>query len=159
MKISMKVLLRFACVTATSTAFALDFTAPIEKIGGGFTFTEGPIWIAFTPDEKVLYVNDTERGHIRAFDVAPDGTLANSRIFTSQAPGADGMKVDTEGNVYCACKPGVMVFDSTGKYLHTISTPERPANLAFGGSDWKTLYITCRPSLYRVHLTVPGVKN
>jgi len=117
-----------------------------------------PNGLAFTPDEKILYINDTDRGHIRAFDVAGDGTLSNSRIFTANAPGADGMKVDTEGNVYCACRTGVMVFDRTGKDLGTFAMPEQPTNCAFGGADWKTLFITARPSLYRVRITVAGVK-
>jgi len=116
-----------------------------------------PNGLAFTPDEKVLYINDTERGHIRAFDVAADGTLANGRVF-APAPGADGMKVDMEGNVYCACKTGVMVFDHTGQLLHTYATHEQPTNLAFGETDWKTLFITARPSLYRVRVSVPGIK-
>lgn len=116
-----------------------------------------PNGLAFTPDEKILYIDDTERGHIRALDVAPNGTLANSRVFTS-APGADGMKVDTEGNVYCACLGGVMVFDRSGKHLGTLATAEQPTNCAFGDADWKSLYITCRPSLYRVRLSVPGIK-
>ena len=100
----------------------------------------------------------TERGQIRAFDVAADGSLSNGRIFTADAPGADGMKVDLEGNVYCACKPGVMIFDRTGKHLHTYTLADQPTNLAFGDGDWKTLYITARPSLYRVGATVPGIK-
>ena len=116
-----------------------------------------PNGLAFTPDEKVLYVNDTECGHIRAFDVAPDGTLSNSRVF-AKTPGADGMKVDTEGNVYCTCTTGVMVFDRTGKHLGTFTVAEQPANCAFGGDDWKTLYMTCRTGLYRVRLSVPGTK-
>ena len=74
------------------------------------------------------------------------------------APGADGMKVDTEGNLYCACRGGVMVFDRAGKHLGTFATPDQPTNCGFGGSDWKTLFITARRSLYRVRLTVPGIK-
>jgi gluconolactonase len=116
-----------------------------------------PNGLAFSPDEKLLYIADTEHGHIRAFDVTADGMLANGRIF-AQAPRADGMKADTEGNVYCACKPGVMVFDRTGKHLGTFTTPEQPTNCAFGGADGKSLFITARPSLYRIRLTVPGVK-
>ncbi len=116
-----------------------------------------PNGLAFTPDEKTLYVNDTERGHIRAFDVAADGRLTNSRVF-AQTPGADGMKVDNAGNVYCTTQKGVMVFDRTGKHLGTFVTPEQPANCAFGDADWKTLYITCRTGLYRVRLAVSGVK-
>jgi gluconolactonase len=115
-----------------------------------------PNGLAFTPDEKVLYIDDTERGHIRAFDVAADGTLSNGRVFASPTPGADGMKVDTEGNAYCACGPGVMVFDRSGKHLGTFRCPEQPANCAFGDADGKSLYITCRTGLYRVRLAVPG---
>jgi len=117
-----------------------------------------PNGLAFTPDEKVLYINDTERGQIRAFDVAVDGGLSNGHIFTTNAPGADGMKVDLKGNVYCACKPGVMIFDRTGKHLHTYTLADQPTNLAFGDSDWKTIFITARHSLYRVRATVPGIK-
>ena len=116
-----------------------------------------PNGLAFTPDEKILYVNDTERGHIRALDVATDGTISNSRVF-AQTPGADGMKVDTAGNVYCTSQTGVMVLDGTGKHLGTFVTPEQPANCGFGDADWKTLYMTCRTGLYRVRLAIPGVK-
>jgi gluconolactonase len=117
-----------------------------------------PNGLAFTPDEKILYINDTERGHIRAFDVAADGTLTNGRVFASRIPGADGIKVDTEGNVYCTSKSGVMVFDRTGKYLGTFATPEQPANCAFGDADGKSLYLTCRTGLYRIRLAVSGLK-
>jgi gluconolactonase len=116
-----------------------------------------PNGLAFTLDERVLYINDTERGQIRAFDVAADGTLTNSRVF-AKAPGADGMKLDAEGNVYCACRDGVMVFDRTGKHLGTFATSDPPTNCAFGDADWRTLFITARPCIYRVRLTTPGVK-
>jgi gluconolactonase len=116
-----------------------------------------PNGLAFTPDEKILYVNDTEGGHIRAFDVAADGMLSNGRVF-AKTPGADGMKVDSEGNVYCTSATGVMVFDRGGKHLGTFSAAEQPANCAFGDADWKSLYMTCRSGLYRVRLAVPGVK-
>jgi len=114
-----------------------------------------PNGLAFTPDEKTIYVNDTERGHIRAFDVAPDSTLSNNRIFAT-VPGADGMKVDAAGNVYCTSKTGVMVFNPSGKHLGTFVAPEQPANCAFGDADWKSLYLTCRTGLYRVRLDTPG---
>lgn len=285
----MKIKLLYACLMTANTAFALDFTAPIEKLGGDFKFTEGPLWVAakgellfsdipasrivsfkdgkvstfrspsnnsngltldkrgrliacehgtrrvtrteadgsvtvlaerhdgkrlnspndvvvgkdgaiyftdppygvkpgereldfqgvyrispdgkaltllvkdfikpnglaFTPDEKVLYVNDTEGGHIRAFDIAADGALANGRIF-AKVPGPDGMKVDSDGNVYCTSAKGVMVFDRSGKHLGTFVAAEQPANCAFGDADWKALYMTCRTGLYRVRLAVPG---
>ncbi len=116
-----------------------------------------PNGLAFTPDEKILYVNDTEGGHIRAFDVGADGTLANSRVF-AKVPSSDGMKVDTEGNVFCTSATGVMVFDSHGKHLGTFSMAEQPANCAFGDSDMKALYMTSRTGLYRVRLSVPGIQ-
>jgi gluconolactonase len=116
-----------------------------------------PNGLAFAPDEKILYVNDTEGGHIRAFDIAADGTLTNSRIF-AKTPGADGMKVDSEGNIYCTSTEGVMVFDHSGKHLGTFVTAEQPANCAFGDVDWRSLYMTCRTGLYRVRLAVPGIK-
>lgn len=116
-----------------------------------------PNGLAFTPDEMILYVNDTEGGHIRAFDVAADGKLSNSRVF-AKTPGADGMKVDSAGNVYCTSAKGVMVFDATGKHLGTFVAAEQPANCAFGDADWKSLYMTCRTGLYRVRVAVPGVK-
>lgn len=141
----------------------LDFQGVYRISPGGKTLTLlardfiKPNGLAFAPDEKTLYVNDTEGGHIRAFDVAPDGTLANSRVF-AKTPGADGMKVDTEGNVYCTSATGVMVFDRAGKLLGTFVAPEQPANCAFGDADWKSLYMTCRTGLYRVRLAVPGRK-
>ncbi len=141
----------------------LDFAGVFRIAPDGKTLTvvakdfQKPNGLAFTADEKILYINDSQAGHIRAFDVAADGSLANGRVFAA-APGADGMKVDTEGNVYCACKPGVLVFDRTGKLLHTIATKEQPTNLAFGESDCQTLFITARPSLYRVRVSVPGIK-
>jgi gluconolactonase len=116
-----------------------------------------PNGLAFTPDEKTLYVNDTEGGHIRAFDVSADGKLSNSRVF-AKVPGPDGMKVDSTGNVYCTSAAGVMVFDGAGRHLGTFVAAEQPANCAFGGADWKALYMTCRSGLYRVRLSVPGVK-
>jgi len=141
----------------------LDFAGVFRIAPDGKTLTvvlrdgQKPNGLAFTPDEKVLYINDTQQGHIRAFDLSADGTLTNGRVFAA-APGADGMKVDIEGNVYCACKPGVMVFDRTGQLLHTYALPDQPTNLAFGESDWKTLFITARPTLYCVRVSVPGVK-
>ena len=141
----------------------LDFQGVYRIAPDGKTLTvvardfHKPNGLAFTPDEKILYIADTERGHLRAFDVAADGTLGNGRVFT-RTPGADGMKVDTAGNVFCACTTGVMVFDRTGKHLGTFATREQPTNCGFGGADWKTLYITCRPALYRVRLDVPGIK-
>jgi gluconolactonase len=122
-----------------------------------------PNGLAFSPDEKVLYVADssTEQRHVRAFNVRSGGTLSNGRVFAetrSKKPGnPDGIKVDTEGRLYVSAS-GVWVFDEDGKHLGNIETREMPANLAWGDKDWKTLYITARTSLYRIRLNVAGIK-
>ena len=123
-----------------------------------------PNGLAFSPDESVLYINDSRRRHIRAFDVAANGTLnlASDRIFcdlSGERSGVpDGMKVDVEGNVYCGGSGGVWVMDPTGKHLGTI-VHGQPAttNIAWGGDDWKTLYITTRNTLASVQLKIAGV--
>ena len=124
---------------------------------------ERPNGLAFSPNERVLYVADSSpRRHVRAFDVNRDGTLKNSRVFCEiRAKGEgnpDGMKVDVEGNLYVAAAGGVWVFSPQAEFLDVIKTPETPANCAWGGSDWKTLFITARKSLYSIGLRVPGVK-
>ena len=123
-----------------------------------------PNGLAFSPDESVLYINDSRRRHIRAFDVAANGTLnlASDRIFCDlsgeRSGGPDGMKVDVEGNVYCGGSGGVWVMDPSGKHLGTI-VHGQPAttNIAWGGDDWKTLYITTRNTLASVQLKIAGV--
>ncbi|MFC1899187.1 SMP-30/gluconolactonase/LRE family protein [Chloroflexota bacterium] len=113
---------------------------------------ERPNGLAFSPDESLLYINDTGRKHIRAFDVATDGSISNSRIFIemqgSEQGSPDGMKVDLKGNVYCTGPGGIWIMNSEGKCLGQIVIPEIPANLAFGGPLGKTLYITARSSIY-----------
>jgi gluconolactonase len=123
-----------------------------------------PNGIAFSPDEKILYINDSRRNHIRAFEMLPNGLLAKQtdRVFADlrgPEPGnADGMKVDMEGNVYCGGSGGLWVLDRTGKKLGRILHGQ-PAttNVGFGGDDWKTLFITTRNHLWAVNLNVPGV--
>ena len=122
-----------------------------------------PNGLAFSPDESILYVDDSRRSHIRAFDVRPDGTLTNDRVLCElegewlEHP--DGMRVDTEGNLYCARGSiGVSVIDPAGALLGTISVgAERATNCGWGGDDWKTLYITTRESLSRIRLNVAGI--
>ncbi len=120
-----------------------------------------PNGLAFSPDEKTLYVDDSTRCHIRAFDVDRAGNLSKGRVFVdikSPEEGVpDGMKVDRQGNVYCTGPGGLWVIDPAGKPLGRIVLPEVPANVAWGDSDWKTLYITARTSIYRLRLTVPGI--
>lgn len=116
-----------------------------------------PNGLAFSPDEKVLYIADTSGRHIRAFDVAEDGTLSGDRMFCD-IPGPDGMKVDIRGNVWCTASDGVRVMDPDGALLTTVVFPENPANCAFGDDDAKTLYVTARTGLYKVRTTVPGIQ-
>ena len=121
-----------------------------------------PNGIAFSPDETKLYVNDSEKGHIRVFDVKPDGMLENGKLFAelkppSQEGAADGMKVDIKGNVYSTGPGGVWIFAPDGERLGMIETPEPPANIAWGDSDYRTLYITARNSLYGIRLNIEGI--
>jgi gluconolactonase len=122
---------------------------------------ERPNGLAFSPDESVLYVDDSYGGHVRAFDVGEDGMLSNGRVFVKlERPGAagvpDGMKVDVHGNVFCTGPGGVWVVAPSGEVLGTIDVPEVPANLAWGDEDLKTLYITARTGLYRIRLRTGG---
>ncbi len=120
-----------------------------------------PNGLAFSPDETVLYIDDTQQRHIRAFDVSPDGNISNGRVFIDMRGdgewGPDGMKVDQQGNIYCTGSQGIWVISPSGKCLGRIIMRERPANLAWGDSDWRTLYITASRSLYRLRLNVPGI--
>jgi gluconolactonase len=123
-----------------------------------------PNGLAFSPDESMLYVNDSRRGHIRAFELLPNGTLAKAsdRVFADlrgPEPGVpDGMKVDVAGNVYCGGAGGIWIIDPQGKKLGRI-VHGHPAttNIAFGGDDWKTLYFTSRTHLGSVNLKIAGL--
>jgi gluconolactonase len=124
---------------------------------------EKPNGLAFSPDERTLYVCDTARYHVRAFDVDPSGALTagSSRVFATLDPGQpggpDGMKVDRDGRVYVAVALGVWVFEPDGKLLGILGLPKRPSNLNWGGPDGKTLAITAVDSVYSVRLNVAGV--
>jgi gluconolactonase len=120
-----------------------------------------PNGLAFSPDEKYLYVDDSQKKIWMRYTVQPDGTLTNAKLFydasSDQRPGGpDGMKVDSSGNIYSSGPAGLWIFSPEGKHLATIHIPERVANLAWGGPDRTTLYITASTSLYRIHLKIPG---
>ena len=123
-----------------------------------------PNGLAFSPDESLLYINDTRRGHIRAFELLPSGMLAKhtDRVFADlrgPEPGVpDGMKVDVEGNVYCGGAGGIWILDLTGRKLgRIVHGAPATTNIAFGGADWKTLYFTSRNHLGAVDVKIPGV--
>jgi len=122
-----------------------------------------PNGLAFSPDESILYIDDSPRRHVRAFNVQADGTLANSRVIADMdhpQPGSpDGMKIDEEGHLYVTGATGVWVFEPNGELLGVIATPERPANCAWGDDDRKSLYITAQTSLYRVRTKVAGAER
>lgn len=133
----------------------------LTLLSDGFLLPNG---LAFSPDESVLYINDSRRGHIRAFDLQPNGTLAKQtdRVFVDlrgDEPGVpDGMKVDTAGNVYCGGAGELWIMDARGNKLGRIAHgAAATTNLAFGGDDWKTLYFTSRNHLGAVNVKIPGV--
>jgi len=121
-----------------------------------------PNGIAFSPDEKYLYVDNSEPKKIwMRYRVQPDGKLAEPKLLydatSDPRPGApDGMKIDEQGNIYSAGPGGVWIFNPEGKPLGVIEMPERTANLTWAGPDRKTLYITASTSVYRVHLKIAG---
>ena len=117
-----------------------------------------PNGLVLSPDESVLYVADTMAG-VMVFDVNADGSLSNERDFIATLPNADGMAIDTGGNLFITTSTGVQVFDPAGNSWGTIEVPDgrAPANCAFGGDDARTLYITARQALYRVSLVRPGL--
>jgi gluconolactonase len=123
-----------------------------------------PNGLAFSPDEKYIYLVDTTGGKktLLRFEMQPDDTIANGQLFVDMTPdkapgGPDGIKVDQKGNVYSTGPGGVWIMSPDGKHLGTVLTTELPANLAFGDADNKTLYLTARTGLYRIRLKIPGI--
>jgi gluconolactonase len=123
-----------------------------------------PNGLAFSPDEKYIYLVDTSGGKktLQRYEVKPDDTIANGQLFvdmtSDKAPGnPDGIKVDERGNVYSTGPGGVWIMAPNGEHIGTLLTSELPANLAFGDSDNKTLYLTARTGLYRIRLKIPGI--
>lgn len=119
-----------------------------------------PNGLCFSADEKRLFVNDTDRQHIRVFDVKADGTLAGSRVWAEtkgEGAGApDGMKFDAQGNLYCCGPGGIHVFAPDATCLGVIKVPEYTANFCWGDADFRSLYITASASLYRIRTAIPG---
>jgi gluconolactonase len=120
-----------------------------------------PNGLAFSPDGKHFYVDDSEQRNIRVYDVAADGTLRNGRIFGEEPGGKgdgvpDGIKVDKNGNLFVTGPKGIWVWDASGHHLGTIVVPEQPANLTWGDKDYRTLYITATTSVYRLRMKVEG---
>jgi gluconolactonase len=119
-----------------------------------------PNGLAFSPDESLLYVNDSREFLIRVFDVCADGSLAGGRLFcriTGTEEGMpDGLKVDTEGNVYCTGPGGIQVISPSGSLLGRLRVPAHVNNMGWGGDDWRSLFINCDTAVFRVRLGIPG---
>jgi gluconolactonase len=140
----------------------------VIKVADDFTFPNGVI---LSPDEKTLYVDDTQGNTIHSFDVKSDGTAVNERTFVTiteglrkgdtgaMASGADGLTIDAAGRLYVAANSGVQVYAPEGKYLGSIPIPRKPAQVAFAGPDKKTLYVLAGDSLYKVPMLAEGYKG
>jgi gluconolactonase len=120
-----------------------------------------PNGLCFSPDEKTLYIADSGKPkNIRAFDVQPDGALGEGKLFCTIDKGVpDGIRCDEKGNVWSSAGDGIQIFAPDGKLIGRIVVPESPANLCFGGTDGKTVFITARTSLYAIKANVTGAQR
>ena len=138
--------------------YRIDATGKVQLLTRDLTQPNG---LAFSPNGKRLYVDDSEQRNIRVYDFQTNGTIANGRIFGAEPGGKDegvpdGMKFDKEGNMFVTGPNGIWVWDSEGHHLGTIVLPEQPANLAWGDADYGTLYITATTSVYRLRTNTHG---
>ncbi len=129
------------------------------------TELKGPNGLAFSPGEKYFYVDnwDPAKKIVMRYEVNPDGTLANGKVFFDMTSddgedALDGMKVDQKGNLYVSGPGGLWIISPEGKHLGTIVGPEHPHNFAWGDDDGKTLYLCARSGLYRIRLNIPGIR-
>jgi gluconolactonase len=138
--------------------YRLDASGNVRLLTKDLTQPNG---LAFSPDGKRFYVDDSEKRNIRVYDFSAKGTLSNGRIFGEEPGGKgegvpDGIKVDENGNLFVTGPKGIWVWDANGNHLGTIVMPEQPANLAWGGADLHTLYITATTSVYRLDTKAKG---
>jgi gluconolactonase len=138
--------------------YRLDAKGEIRLLTKELTQPNG---LAFSPDGRKFYVDDSEQRNIRVYDFHPDGSLSNGRIFANEAGPEksgvpDGMKVDRDGNLYVTGPEGIWVWDAAGQHLGTIVLPEQPANLTWGDADYGTLYITATKSVYKLRTKTQG---
>jgi gluconolactonase len=138
--------------------FRLDESGKLTLLTKDLTQPNG---LAFSPDGKKFYVDDSEQRNIRVYYVEPDKTLSHGRIFGEEPGGKndgvpDGIKVDKDGNLFVTGPKGIWVWDARGNHLGTIEMPEQPANLTWGDKDYSTLYITATTSVYRLRVRTRG---
>ena len=124
---------------------------------------ENPNGLCFSSDESYLYVNDSPRKHIRKFKVEADGSLSGGAVWAETAGEGeglpDGMKIDSQENVYCCAQGGIHIFDKDGKYLGIVRVPEQTGNCAFGGQDRNILYLAASTTLYSFRIKGHADKN
>lgn len=122
-----------------------------------------PNGLCLSMDEAQLFVNDTDRNHIRVFDVQPDGSLSGGQVWAEtigEGVGVpDGMKIDENENLYCCGPGGIHLFDKQANSLGVIRVPVQAANFAWGDDDLRSLYITASTALYRLRVKVPGLRT
>ncbi|MEP7367140.1 MAG: SMP-30/gluconolactonase/LRE family protein [Acidobacteriota bacterium] len=141
-----------------------QITRPRSGVGGApprgevrtILQTPAPNGVALSPNQQQLYVADVKTSMVRVFQLAPDGSLTNGRDFAPLR--VDGLKTDEAGNVWMASRTAIVVYDSAGHELGSITPPEPPANLCFG-EGFHGLYITCRKSVYHVPTKVMGTRT
>jgi gluconolactonase len=140
--------------------YRIDPTGELSLLVDDFAQPNG---LCFSLDEGLLFVNDTERMHIRVFPLLPNGLLGDGSVWgvtEGDGEGApDGMKIDSEGNLYCCGQGGIHVFDPEAVCLGVIRTPEVSANFTWGGEDLRSLFICASSGLYRIPVKIPGVPS
>ncbi len=138
--------------------YRLDDSGKVTLLTKDLTQPNG---LAFSPDGKRLYIDDSAEKNIRVYDVQSDGTLANGRVFGDEKGNKgegvpDGMRVDRKGNIFVTGPKGIWVWDPQGHHIGTIVVPEQPANLTWGGAHYDTLYITATHSVYKLRTKTKG---
>ena len=138
--------------------YRLDDSGKVTLLTQDLTQPNG---LAFSPDGKRLYIDDSAEKNIRVYDVQADGTLANGRIFGDEKGNKgegvpDGMRVDRKGNIFVTGPKGIWVWDPQGHHIGTIVMPEQPANLTWGGAHYDTLYITATHSVCKLRTKTKG---
>jgi gluconolactonase len=138
--------------------YRLDGSGKVTLLTKDLTQPNG---LAFSPDGKRFYVDDSAEKNIHVYDVRPDGTLENGRIFGEEKGNKgegvpDGMRVDKKGNIFVTGPKGIWVWDPQGHHIGTIAMPEQPANLAWGDAQYDTLYITATHGVYKLHTKTKG---
>jgi gluconolactonase len=138
--------------------FRLDQGGEVRLLTKELTQPNG---LAFSPDGKHMYIDDSEQRNIRVYDFTAEKTLVNGRILGEEPGGKkdgvpDGIKVDRDGNLFVTGPQGIWIWDPQGHHLGTIAMPEQPANLAWGDSDFSTLYITATHSVYKLQTSTHG---